>query len=176
MIRFKYRYCKVQMARFVSGDLSEAARRRVGRYINECEDCHAEYKRHRDFALKLERNLPILGRPNAQRLDHLWASLQLELESPSARALSLSDFASQTTMRFSYGLAMLAIAIVLLLPMMIGFRSSLSPVDLPRLPLVVNINQTPDKQLAARPLVFATARPHARGGQPNLQNTPAPDL
>jgi len=176
MIRFKYRYCKVQMARFVSGDLSEAARRRVGSYINECEDCHAEYKRHRDFALKLERNLPTLGRPNAQRLDQVWSSLQMELQTPTARALPLSDFASQSTMQFSYGLAMLAITLALLLPMIIGFRSSFSPVDLPRLPHSVSIDQTPDTELAPRLHILATAQPNARGSQPNLQNTPAPDL
>jgi hypothetical protein len=176
MIRFKYRYCKVHIARFVSGDLSDAVRRRVGRYINECRDCHREYMRHREFALKLERNLPTLGRPNAQRLDQLWSSLQLELQRPTAQTVYLSDFASQSTLQFSYGLAMLAITIALLLPMVIGFHSSLLPVDLPRLPYSVSINQTPDTQLAARPHILATAQPNARGSQLNLQNTPASDL
>ena len=50
MIKFKYRYCKVQMVRYVSGDLSDAARRRVARYIEECEDCYREFRRQRDFA------------------------------------------------------------------------------------------------------------------------------
>jgi len=176
MIRFKYRYCKVQMARYVSGDLSDAARRRVGRYINECEDCHAEYRRHRELALKLERNLPTLGRPDPQRLDQLWTALQLELQRPGAQSPTLSDFASQSTAQFSYGLALLAITIALLLPMIIGFHSSLLPVDLPRLPIAISIAGTPDTPRAARPFSLATAPPNARLRLPNLQNTPAPDL
>ena len=164
------------MARFVSGDLSDSVRRRVGRYINECEDCHAEFRRHREFALKLERNLPTLGRPDPQRLDQLWTALQLDLHAPGTRPPALSDFASQSTAQLSYGLALLAITIALLLPMIIGFHSSLLPVDLPRLPNAFSIAHTPDTPLAARPYSPATAQPNARLRLPNLQNTPAPDL
>lgn len=176
MIRFKYRYCKVNMARFISGDLSEAGRRRVGRFIDECEDCQREYRRHRDFALNLERNLPALGRPNPQRLDLLWSSLQAELQTPAGRKLRLSDFASPHSTQFSYGLVMLAISIALLLPMAVGFQASLSPVELPPLPHIIDINTTPDSHSSGRPFVIATAQPSARGSGPMLQNTPAPGL
>ena len=176
MIKFKYRYCKAQMARYVSGDLSDAARRRVGRYINECEDCHAEYRRHREVALKLEQRLPTLGRANPQRLDQIWNALQHELQSPRTQSPALSDFAAHSTARFSYGLALLAITIALLLPMMIGFHTVLLPVDLPRLPNAAGIVQTPDAPLAARPFNLATAHSNARLRSPSLQNTPAPDL
>ncbi len=176
MIRFKYRYCKVHMARYISGDLSIAARRRVGRYIDECEDCHREYMRHREFALKLERSLPTLGRPNRQRLDQLWTSLERELQAPARQSMWLSDFASPQSMQFSYGLVMLAISIALLLPMFIGFHSSLLPVDLPRLPQSISLDTTPQTQAENRPLIFATAEPNWRGRGPILQNTPVPDL
>lgn len=176
MIRFKYRYCKVHMARYISGDLSEAVRRRVGRYIDECEDCHQEYMRHREFALKLERSLPTLGRPNRQRLDQLWTSLERELEAPARQSMWLSDFASPHSMQFSYGLVMLAISIALLLPMLIGFHSSLLPVDLPRLPHSISLDTTPHTRAENRASIFATAEPNWRGRGPILQNTPAPDL
>ena len=176
MFKFKYRYCKVLMARFVGGDLSESARRRIGRYIDECEDCHREYMRHREFALNLERNLPTIGRPNPQRLNELWSSLQSELQTPAGQLIRPSDFASPYSMPFNYGLVMLAISIALLLPMAIGFRSSLSPVVLPRLPHSVKIISTQQAHQAARPFIVATAEPGARGGGPVLHNTPAPDL
>lgn len=176
MIRFKYRYCKVHMARYISGDLSEAARRRVGRYIDECEHCHREYMRHREFALKLERSLPALGRPNQQRLDQLWSSLERELQGPARKSTWLSDFASPQSAQFSYGLVMLAISIALLLPMLIGFHSSLLPVDLPRLPHSISIDTTPRTRAENRPIVFATAEPNCCGRGLMLQNTPAPDL
>ena len=176
MIRFKYRYCQVHMARFVSGDLSEAARRRVGRYIDECEACHREYIRHRDFAQKLERNLPALGAPKRQRLDELWTSLQGELQAPAKQNAWLRDFASANRLQFSYGLVMLAISILLLLPIAVGFHATLSKVDLPRVPQVVNIESTPDTLMAEAPMIMATAQPRWRGFAPRLQNTPAPDL
>ena len=84
MIKFKYRYCKVQMVRYVSGDLSDAARRRVARYIEECEDCYREFRRQRDFAQQLESSLPNFGRPDAERLDQLWASVARDLQAPSS--------------------------------------------------------------------------------------------
>ncbi|MCY3798695.1 MAG: hypothetical protein OXG84_12860 [Chloroflexi bacterium] len=176
MIGFKYRYCKVHMARYIGGDLSEAARRRVGRYIDECEDCHREYRRHREFALKLERSLPTLGRPNQQRLDQLWSSLERELQRPARNSMWLRDFASPHSLQFSYGLVMLAISIALLLPMLIGFHSSLAPVDLPRLPHSISVDRTPRTRAENRQIIFATAEPNCCGRGPMLQNTPAPDL
>ena len=176
MFRFKVRYCKVQMARFVSGDLSEAARRRVGRYIGECEDCHQEYMRQRAFADRLERSLPALGAPAPGRLDELWTSLQTELRAPANQRLRHSDFASAHSLRFSYGFAMLAISISLLLPMLIGFHASLSPVDLPRLPQSVSTASTPNANQASKPIAIATAQPGARAAGLTLQNTPAPGL
>ena len=175
MIQFKYRYCKVQMARFVSGDLSEAARRRVGRYIDECENCQREYLRHREFAQKLEQNLPTLGRPKPERLDELWSSLEAELQTPAKQTLRLSDFASPQSVQFSYGLVMLAVTVALLLPMVIGFHISLSPVDLPRLPHSVNVISTQHAHQAGKPFLIATAEPGGHGRGLTLQNTPAPD-
>ena len=174
MVRFKYRYCKVFMARFVSGELSPAARRRVGRYIDECEDCQREYRRQREFARRLERNLPALGAPNAKRLDELWSSLQSELQTPAAQTMPLTDFASPQSMQVGYGLVMLAISIALLLPMVIGFQTSLSPVDLPRAPLGISSISTRHAHQANKPAIIATAQPGAQGGLPMLHNTPAP--
>lgn len=174
MIRFKHRYCKVHMARFISGDLSEAARRRVGRYIDECEDCQREYMRHREFAQKLERSLPALGRPSPKRLDELWTSLQTELQTPAKQSLWFSDMASPQSMQFSYGLVMLAVSIALLLPILIGFHASMSPVDLPRMPQSSVMASTQNARQPGGPLPFATAEPGARNRGPRLHNTPAP--
>lgn len=176
MFRFKYRYCKVHMARFVSGDLSEAARRRVGRFIDECEDCQREYLRHREFAQKLEQSLPALGRPSPKRLDELWSSLQTELQTPAKQTWWYRDFASPQSMQFSYGLVMLAVSIALLLPMMIGFHTSLAPVELPRLPQSNSVMSTQNVHQAGGPLIVATAEPGARGRGPMLHNTPAPGV
>ena len=164
------------MARFVSGDLTDVARRRVARYIDECEDCHREYMRHREFALKLERNLPTLGRPNAQRLDQLWSSLQTELQTTGTRRTWLGDFGSASSMQFSYGLVMVAVSIALLLPMVTGYHSSLLSVDLPPAPQFASVIKTRSTDLTGSPFIIATSQPGVRGNLPLLQNTPEPGI
>ncbi len=155
MIKFKLRYCKVQMARYLSGDLSAAARRRVARYIDESEDCYQEYMRQRAFALKLERGLPTLGQPDAPKLEALWSSIEKELQAPPARRAWLEDLRSPPRLQFSYGLTMVLISLLLLLPLAIGYQASPLAIELPRRPLFVR--ETPSIAAAAgRDLTVAT--------------------
>ncbi len=171
MVEFKYRYCKVHMARYLSGDLAEHVRRRVARYIDESEDCFREYMRHREFALKLERSLPTFGRPSSERLDELWSSLQMDLQKPSPRPAWLSDFGARSSLQFSYGLVIIAISIALMLPLMIGYHSSMLFVDHPRVPQHAAFVLTPEK---ARSPIVATSHSKSRALLPLLQNTPSP--
>ncbi len=175
MIKFKYRYCKALMARYLSGDLPEAARRRMAHYIDECEDCYREYMRHREFAHKLERDLPILGKANAEKLDLLWSALQSELNAPAKRRGWLGKLGSRSTAQFSYGLVMVAISLALLLPMVIGYHSSLSPVDLPSMPQVAPLARTPSTDLADQQFVTVATRSRpSKGQEPRAQKTPSP--
>ena len=174
MVRFKYRFCKVHMARFVNGDLADPVRQRVARYIDECEDCYREYMQHREFALKLERNLPTLGHANSVKLDQIWSSLEADLRESQAHPNWLGDFRSRPSLNFSYGLVIIAIAIALLLPMIIGFHSTLLTVDLPHLPQYASIVRTPASQSSPKTFVNATSQSNARRQTPLLQNTPSP--
>ena len=131
MVRFKYRYCKVHMARYLSGDLADPARRRLARYIDENDDCFREYMRHREFAQKLESNLPTLGRPDPQRLGQLWTALQEELQAPQAQSTWFSASSSRANMHFNYGLVVLAITIALMLPLALGYSPALLSIDFP---------------------------------------------
>ena len=176
MVKFKYRYCKVHMARYVAGDLSDAVRRRVARYIDECEDCYREYLGHREFSLKLERNLPTLGRPNPEKLDQVWLSLQAELRAPARHRAWLRDFGTSATAPFNYGLVIVAISIALLLPLTIGYQASLISVELPPAPLAAPIVRTPSTNLAESPSFVGTLRSRPRQRTPALQNTPAPSV
>lgn len=176
MVRFKYRFCKVHMARFVNGDLTDSVRRRVARYIDECEDCYREYMRHREFALKLERNLPTLGRPEAAQLDHIWRSLQADLALAPSRQSWFGDFSSRANPNLSYGLVIIAITLALLLPMTIGFHSSLLTVDLPLLPQRASFVRTPASHPSHVGNISATVEPGSRPLTPLLQNTPSPRI
>ena len=174
MIKFKLRYCRVLMARYVSGDLSDAARRRVARYIDECEDCYREYMRHREFTQRLDRNLPIIGRPDAARLAQVWARLQDDLQAPKQHPARLRDSGTSAGMSFSYGVALVAISIAILVPLMLGYHSAVLAVDLPRVPIVAGIANTPETDSADDQILLATARGRSNRNTPLLQNTPAP--
>ena len=173
MVRFKYRYCKVHMARYLSGDLADPVRRRVARYIDADEDCYREYMRHREFAQKLERNLPAFGRPNPQRLDAVWLALQADLQTPEPQSAGFSDFGARSNLQFSYALAVLAIAIALMLPLAIGYRAA---------PLALDFSRAPHYAVVVRPAAralsgaeaFATVAPGSRGTASLLESTPAP--
>jgi anti-sigma factor RsiW len=163
------------MARYLSGDLADPVRRRVARYIDENEDCYREYMRHREFAQKLERSLPAFGRPNSQRLDEVWSALQADLQAPRAQSVWYSDFSSRSSMQFSYGLAVLAIAIALMLPLVLGYHSSLLSISIARAPHYAVVVRPPAQDLSSPPL-FATVEPGASGPAPLLQSTPSPRL
>ncbi len=162
------------MARYVSGDLSDVARRRVGRYIDECDDCYREYQRHRDITLQLESKLPALGRPGMDKLDQVWARLQVELAAPGESRARQESYQAPVGMGFSYGLLAVAIAIALLVPLMIGYQASLVTLELPRIPQVAGIAHTPGNGAADRPLLFSTAHFSPRRNTALLQNTPEP--
>ncbi len=176
MIKFKYRYCKVQMLRYVSGDLSDSARRRVARYIEECEDCYREYRRQRDFAQQLERSLPSFGRPDAQRLEKLWGAVERDLQAPSSRRAWFRDFGLRTSMQFNYGLLITAIAIALLLPLMVGYHASIVAADVPAAPRSPLVFGELSRENADRQFVISTSQASSRRTGPQLQNTPSPGI
>lgn len=173
MIRFKYRYCKVHMARFVARDLSDAARRRIGRYIDECPDCQRLYNRHREFNHSLSLQLPALGSPNKRQLDSMWAALQGELFAPEQPAAAVGDFAWRSKLPFTYGLAAVAISLALLLPIALGYRGSLGQLEMAPAPHVISLAKTPHYAANGDSTAPATAQP-AFAGQPLLANTPEP--
>ncbi len=173
MVRFKYRYCKVHMARFVNGDLADPVRRRVARYIDESEDCYREYMRHREFAQKLERSLPTFGRPNSQQLGRVWSALQTDLQTPQSQSIWYSDFSWRSSMQFSYGLAVLALTMALMLPLALGYNSSALAVEIARLPHHAAVVRPPAQDLSGAPL-FATVESGARRPAPMMQSTPSP--
>ena len=177
MIKFKYRYCKVHMAQYLSGDLSDTTRRRIARYIDECQDCYDEYIRQRNLANQLERELPRLGRPSAQKLDSMWASIQAEMATPSDASSGMLTYRPQKRQTWSYGLVMLMIAFTLIVPLLIGYHASVAPVQLPPRPQTLEIVKTPTTVAQNNRIVLADiTQPGAPMGLPLLQNTPAPNF
>lgn len=178
MIKFKYRYCKAHMARYLSGDLSDSARRRIARYIDECEDCYQEYIRQRTLVNKLERNLPVLGRPSTQKLENIWSSIQSEMAlagaTPSSGTATFRSNGSHNT--WSLGLVMLMLVLMLLIPLVVGYQASVASVPLPPLPQVTENIKTPTTVAENHVVLASITQPGVPLNIPLLQNTPAPNV
>lgn len=166
------------MAAYINGDLSEGARRRIARYIDECPDCYNEYIRQRKLANELERKLPAFGRPDAQQLDRIWASIQGELAFAGAGATNSNTHSSHRSTSYttwSYGLLALAMSLLLLLPIAMSYQASVAIVPSPPQPEISQLEKTPTT-VAHRPVVLAAiTQPGAPLYSPLLQNTPAPN-
>lgn len=175
MIKFKYRYCKVHMAQYLSGDLSDVTRRRIARFIDECQDCYEEYIHQRTLTDQLKRNLPNLGRPDVNRLDCVWSSLQRELAPAGGPPLG-QNFKPGGNSTMGYGLVMFALTVALMLPMTVNFHASFASVDLPPRPQGVEIVKTPAAGSQAHRHSILSTRTTLARQEPLLQNTPLPQF
>jgi anti-sigma factor RsiW len=110
---FKYQYCKARMIAFLHGELPPGSRRRVAQYIDEYPRCYAEYVRQRSLQHELGHRLPSLGQPTPDQLERIWAGIQEEMR-PAPRRKSQPAFVAR------YGLATLALVMVLLIPLLLG--------------------------------------------------------
>ncbi|MDE2821090.1 MAG: hypothetical protein OXT68_06905 [Chloroflexota bacterium] len=174
MIKFKYRYCKVHMAKYLSGDLSDVTRRRIARFIDESQDCYEEYLRQREITEQLQRNLPVFGRADSQRLDNIWVSLQSELAPAATGALPHPSYPASYPGNTPIGqsLFMALLAAILLLPLAIGFHTSVASIDLPPRPKLVDIERTPSTRSNASSAVLFSTQSSFSNQVPLLQNTP----
>ena len=174
MIKFKYRYCKVHMAQYLSGDLSDTTRRRIARYIDECEDCYNEYIQQRNLANRLERELPVLGRPPAQKLDNMWANIQAELSKPAESQSGKLSYPTYKRKTWGYSL-MLMVVLTLVVPLAIGYHASVTSVDLPPRPKTIEIAKTPTTVAQNNGFVLASiTQPRVPVPFQFVQNTPEP--
>ncbi len=162
------------MAQYLSGDLSDTKRRRIARYIDECQDCYNEYIHQRNLANKLERDLPILGRPSAQKLDNMWAEIQTQLAQPTTESSMLS-YHPRKNKTWSYGLVMLMMVFLMIIPLVVGYHASVATIELPPRPQTANIIIKTPTTVAQRSQVTITSTQSTVSIRlPLLQNTPAP--
>lgn len=119
-------YAKSRMVAYVNGELSPAARRRIGRYIDLYPVVYAAYLKQREIARELNWRVPLIGYPEKPTLDRMWSAIQTELNlsgtdtppSPQPQRYLLG------TLRLRYGVMGLALAFVFLLPLTLNGNHS----------------------------------------------------
>ena len=157
------------MPGFLSGELTQEERRLVARYIDECSDCYAEYMRQRDVVQHLRRELPTFGRPNAPKLDAMWANIQAEIAPPQAQPTPIIAWRKVT----KYAVAVFVVLFVFILPMAFEQSGRTLALPLQPLPQEVALASTPEvpKDNLTRQAVYT---PSINAFSRLLQNTPAP--
>ena len=103
--------CRSHLVDFVHGDVSPLLRRRVARHLDHCPACYNLYLQELDLINDLKRNVPLIGKGHQPSFDAIWAEIQTDIVKPKPRM-------PQFHMR--YGLAMLALVIVFLVPLTMG--------------------------------------------------------
>ena len=174
MFRFKYRYCKTHMAKYLSGDLPDATRQRIARFINERQDCYDEFARQRAVAEQLRSSLPALGKPDARRLDSIWLSLSAELAPAHPGNVRSAGFQAPGMQTVGYTAILLLLGVALALPIVLGMGSSLGAVDLQRSAQMAELAAKPEANTGRRQPI-AAATPSSLSLQDRVErHTPSP--
>jgi anti-sigma factor RsiW len=120
MLNLKYRYVKMRMTAYLSGELPPRSRRRMARYIDESPRCYEEYRRQRQVADEMKIRLPSFGQPTTRQIEGLWTRIHAELSAPRARS------SRRPGVWASYGLVLAALTIMLVLPLTLGSARALT--------------------------------------------------
>jgi anti-sigma factor RsiW len=171
----RYRYAKTKMTAYINGELSANTHRFVGRLINEDERVYQEYIRQRQTKQKLERELPIFGRPDAGQLNAVWANIQAEMSKPDTPP------ASRPRYSLSYAVAAVMFALAVLIPFAFdASHASAAASPQESVPETVEFTTPDTKEPNAQPTSVAVAAAVQTQAQvtdevnADIQNTPAP--
>lgn len=150
------------MTTYVSGGLPVDIRRRIARYIDECPDCDAEYRRVRELSRELAALVPALGLPEKPQVNRIWGQIQQELTAPLPRRRMFSS---------RYGLGMLLLALLLIVPFVYPNSYSAAVPSQPP-PVELSLHKTPvaSRTVASTSLIRSTDS----SSEILLQNTPEP--
>lgn len=103
--------CRTKLLAYVHHELAPLERRWISQHLDECETCYALYFQHQDMAQNLAQSVPLIGHGHQPALDRVWNAIQQDLVQPRHRV---------RTYPAHYGLAALAVTIMLLIPLTMG--------------------------------------------------------
>ncbi|MEO8606745.1 MAG: zf-HC2 domain-containing protein [Chloroflexota bacterium] len=125
--------CRSHLVAFLHGDVSPLLRRRVARHIDHCPACYSLYLQELDLMRDLKRHVPLIGKGHQPAFDAIWAEIQTDIVKPKP---SLPQF------HMRYGLAMLALIMIFLVPLTMG-NQNLTLASPPTQPVPLAQHATP---------------------------------
>lgn len=125
------KHCRKHFIAYINHDLSPKVRGRVAQHLDQCEACYALYSYHKRATNDLGRTMPLVGNHRLPPFDRVWAAVRRDATSRSNQYYPLR-----------YGMAMLAITFLLLIPFALG-RTNQVLAELPTQPAPL-LRATPD--------------------------------
>lgn len=136
---FQRRRVLARLARFISGELSLAARREVARELDD-PAVYAEYRRQREAVHRFEADLGGVGRADGKSLQRGWGNIAHALGSANPSPYRLPTRSS--SWRLTVLTAGLAVSLLIPVGLSAG-RVSASPIPTPPTARVALYNATP---------------------------------
>lgn len=100
--------CQKHIIAYVNHELSPKLRDQVAGHLDHCETCYALYLQHRQTSYDLRRVMPLVGNYRPPSFERIWTATRRD----STRRT--------TNYPVRYGMAMLAITLLLLVPFALG--------------------------------------------------------
>jgi hypothetical protein len=168
--------CRSHLVAFLLGDVSPLLRRRVARHLDHCEACYVLYLRELDLMRDLKHEVPLIGAGHQPHFDRIWAGIQQDV-------VKSKPIVPRFQVR--YGIAMLALVLVFLVPMTMG-NGNLAWAAPPTQPVPLTQHATPSgtapgtEETTAPITLFSTdqsqvtpeAPQHVTGPSLDVINTP----
>ncbi len=106
--------CQSKLVAYLHRELDPLERRQVARHLDTCETCYALYLQEYELAQNLGEIVPLIGQGRQPRFDRMWSAIQQDIAHPR-RAVKRYPA--------HFGLAALAVTIMLLIPLVLGKQS-----------------------------------------------------
>ena len=108
--------CQKHLIAYIQHELSSVTRQRVARHVDTCSNCYRAYVDQQRLSRELHQAVPLIGQGKPPAFERVWAATRLDTR--SGRRFSPAAYSVR------YGVVMLMVTLVLLLPFAMGKRVS----------------------------------------------------
>ena len=101
--------CQKHLVAYINHELSPKLKDQVSKHLDHCETCYPLYLQHKRVAYELHRVMPLVGNYRPPTFERVWKAAQLDVARRTSNYYPLR-----------YGMAMLAITVLLIIPFALG--------------------------------------------------------
>ncbi|MBL8156486.1 MAG: zf-HC2 domain-containing protein [Anaerolineae bacterium] len=162
--------CQSQMIAYLNRELRPSMRERMANHLDTCPTCYARFLQESQLASELQQEIPLVGRGQTPGFDQVWSAFRRDRHGSSTR----SSFSES----IRYGWAVLAVAVMLVIPMTMGAQQvTLASAPTQPSPMQIAQQSTPSgTPLDSEEDIPAPTLLQTPEAQPALVARPLPDV